>query len=465
MKRVHLIGIGGSGLSGIARLLLESGYSVSGSDMQLTQLALQLAAAGAQISAEHKAENVRRADVVVRSSAIPDDNPEVRAAQEAGIPVLKRAEFLGDLMRERTGIAIAGTHGKTTTTAMISWMLTRLGLDPTYLIGGVSLNLRANAHAGRGEYFVIEADEYDRMFLGLHPKLAVVTNVEHDHPDCFPTEGDFFAAFVQFAANVLPRGKLMVCADDPGAVKLLQEILAPGDSTYSYGISPREGIRPDFLGTDLEVASNGCFEYDAVHANQILTHIALAVPGEHNVRNSLAALAVAQLLGESVELAAKALEEYSGTGRRFEIRGEASGVTVVDDYAHHPSEIRATLAAAKLRYPDRILWAVWQPHTYSRTRTLFNDFVAAFDDADHVIVTDVYAAREPKDEYFSAGALAREMNHSDARFIPDLAAVGEYLLSRLQLGDVLLVLSAGDADQISGTVLSGLSKNGRTGRV
>jgi UDP-N-acetylmuramate--alanine ligase len=460
MKHIHLIGIGGSGLSGIARLLLENGYTVSGSDLHLSPLALETAAAGARVSAGHRAENVLGADVVVRSSAIPDGNREVLAAREAGIPVLKRSEFIGTLMKGKTGIAIAGTHGKTTTTAMISWMLSRLGLDPTYLIGGVALDLGSNAHAGMSDYFVVEADEYDRMFLGLQPALAVVTNIEHDHPDCFPTERDFFGAFVEFTARVLPGGKLLACTDDRGAAELLERHSGGEIHKYAYGISLEGGKQPDYLGINLEVGPNGCFQYDAVYAGEHLAQIMLAVPGEHNVRNSLAALAVVHLLDESVEQAAKALEVFTGTGRRFELRGEANGVTVVDDYAHHPSEIRATLSAARLRFANRKLWAVWQPHTYSRTRTLFHDFVRAFDDADHVIVTGVYAAREPRDENFSPVTLAQAMDHTDARFIPDHTVVSEFLLSQLRPGDVLLVLSAGDADRISGWVLSGLSRNG-----
>lgn len=451
MIHVHLIGIGGSGLSAIARLLLESGFSVSGSDRTLSDLAKQLAAAGATVFTGHAAENIRGADLVVRSSAIPDSNPEVAAALAAGIPVLKRADFLGQLMQGRLGIAVAGTHGKTTTTAMLAWLLTACGEDPSYIIGGVSKNLENNAHAGRGQAFVIEADEYDRMFLGLSPQIAVVTMMEHDHPDCFPTAQDYFDAFAAFVHRLQPGGLLLTSADDPHAPALAAELPA-GCRQLSYGMS----LSADLRASALTRNAAGGFTFQVIErTGEKVAEIALGVPGEHNVRNALAAFAVARELSLDLAAAASALARFSGTGRRFDLRGEANGVILIDDYAHHPTEIRATLAAARSRYADRRIWAVWQPHTYSRTLALLPEFKNAFGDADQVIVTAIYAARE-QDPGFSAGQVVAEMPHPAARYIPALTDVRDTLLAELRPGDVVLVLSAGDADQVSAQVLAAL---------
>ncbi len=440
---VHLIGIGGTGLSAIARVLLESGHTVSGSDRQGSPLARALAEAGARVYIGHRADQVRGADVVVRSSAVPDDNVEVQAARAAGIPVLKRADFLGQLTADRLGIAVAGTHGKTTTTAMIAWTLTQLGQDPSFIVGSVVTDLGVNAHAGRGSAFVIEADEYDRMFLGLNPTVAVVTNVEHDHPDCFPTAEDFTNAFRAFLATVRPEGAVAVCVDDPGAAALLAEVERL--DRLPYGVS--EAAR--YRATDLRPQPGAGYAFRAQKEGRPLAEVRLTIPGRHNVLNALATLTVVDYLGLPVDKAAQALSAFRGTGRRFEVRGEFGGVIVVDDYAHHPTEIRATLAAARDRYPDRSLWAVWQPHTYSRTRLLFDEFTRAFDDADHVLVTEVYPAREPVEPDFSARQVVRAMNHPDAHFVSTLMDAIAFLLERLQPGDVLLVFSAGDATQVS----------------
>jgi UDP-N-acetylmuramate--alanine ligase len=464
VSAIHLIGIGGAGLSAIARLLLESGYRVSGSDRALSPLAQSLLVAGIPVTIGHHADNVRGASLVVRSSAIPDDNVEVLAARAAGIPVLKRDEFLGQITAHRQTVAVAGTHGKTTTTAMIAWVLSELGLDPSYLIGGVSANLGNNAHAGLGQAFVIEADEYDRMFHGLKPHLAVVTNIEHDHPDCYPTTEDFYQAFSVFISGLQPQGALLACGDDPGSSRLLAEARANGQRALAYGLKP--GLQAKHLayrGENLRVNPQGGFTFDLrcdLPGGFELRPVArLQVPGEHNVLNALAALAVAHQLGLPLDKAGLALSEYQGTGRRFEVRGEADEVVVIDDYAHHPTKIRATLAAARVRYPGRRIWAVWQPHTYSRTRTLLADFATAFENADEVVVLDIYPAREaaPAD-HFSSRQVVAALQHKRAHFIPDLVRTTSFLLSRLSRGDVLLVMSAGDADQICEYVLSALKE-------
>jgi UDP-N-acetylmuramate--alanine ligase len=461
MVHIHLIGIGGSGLSAIARFLCERGYTVSGSDQVMSPLAVELQSMGMIVSLGHRAENVAGADLVIRSSAIPQDNVEIQAAIKSGIPVYKRSEFMGKLIEDRFGIAVAGTHGKTTTSAMLAWMMMSLGLDPSYIIGGISENLGNNAHAGEGDFFVIEADEYDRMFLGLHPRVAVVTNVEHDHPDCFPTFDDFFQAFLEFFHNLPKDGILIACFDDDGSKQLLKIALQEGLKTISYGLSPlKDQPAPDLYVKEMSMDEDGNYTFDAYFRGQYLEKVSLCVPGKHNVQNALASLAVACELDFPLKAAAQSLGEYQGTKRRFELQGEIAGITVIDDYAHHPTEIKATLSAARNRFPGRQLWAVWQPHTYSRTRTLLKDYLTAFGSADHVLVTEIYAARERNDEDFSSQQVVQEMVHPDVRFIENNQQATDYLLNNLQGGDVLVVLSAGDADQISRDIVVSLSNNG-----
>jgi UDP-N-acetylmuramate--alanine ligase len=457
MTRIYLIGIGGTGLSAIARVLLEMGHTISGSDRVESPFTRDLRAAGVTVNIGHRPENVRDADLVVRSSAIPDDNPEVLAARAFRIPVLKRADFLGTLMDGKTGIAVGGTHGKTTTTSMIAWILSALGQDPSFISGGILANLGVNARAGKGNCFVIEADEYDHMFLGLKPKIEVVTNIEYDHPDCYPTPADFQAAFVEFMYRLPPDGTLIACADDPGTGDLIDKAEKLGKSVIPYGIIPTSDP-----GKVLKVFANALFPNEKggftfnVSVLGKTESVELQVPGKHNVSNALAALTVTQLLSLPLKDAAWALAQFTGTGRRFEIRGETNGIIVVDDYAHHPTEIKATLAAARTRYPSHRIWAVWQPHTYSRTRALFREFTTAFTDADEVIVTEIYAAREPKQNYSSKQVV--DSMPRQAHFIAELSEVSNYLITHLRPGDALLVLSAGNADQISTEVLTRLKE-------
>ncbi|MGB7873414.1 MAG: UDP-N-acetylmuramate--L-alanine ligase [Anaerolineales bacterium] len=462
MARVHFIGIGGSGLSAIARLLLERGDIVTGSDRVLSPFASELQKAGATVYVGHHPRNVTGADWVVRSSAIPDDNPEIRAAQVAKIPIYKRADFLGQLMADKTGIAVAGTHGKTTTTAMIAWVLTELERDPSFIVGSTMNNLGVNAHAGEGNTFVIEADEYDRMFLGLKPRIEVVTSLEHDHPDIFPTFEDMRTAFESFVDLLPADGSLIVCADDSGAASLIKHARQAGKSVVGYAIQGDMTIMsPNYMQARLlEPNHLGGYRFQVqsnLSGENTSTKVDLQVPGEHNVRNALAVLAVVELLGLPSQRAAEALTKFSGTGRRFEIRGEVNGVIVIDDYAHHPTEIKATLAAARARYPERRIWAVWQPHTYTRTQTLFAEFSRAFKDADEVIVSEVYASREPRQEFTSA-EIVSAMPHASARYMATLKEISHYLIKHLQPGDALLVLSAGDANQICTDVLTGLQE-------
>jgi UDP-N-acetylmuramate--alanine ligase len=471
IRKIYFIGIGGTGLSAIARVLHESGYQVSGSDRVLTPLAEALQAEGVRVYIGHKAENVEGAQVVVRSSAIPDDNVEVITAQGRGIPVLKRSEFLSSLMERYFGIAVAGTHGKTTTTAMIAWMLSSLGQDPTFIAGGVLNNLKTNAHAGKGTALVIEADEYDHMFMGLRPRLAVITSIEHDHPDCFPTQEDYFRAFDEFAGQVGNDGTLLVCANDQGSTRLGQLARGRKQKVLTYAVrEPKSSIygQPaDYIADTLSSNAEGGQNFDvycSLPGKKFELHpaISLRIPGKHNVQNALAALAVAHQMQLPVAQAGQALSEFSGTRRRFEVRGVASGVTVIDDYAHHPTEIRATLSAARMRYPNSQLWVVWQPHTYSRTRSLLEDFSTAFEQADFVVVTEIYAAREkPPADGFSSQQVVAVMKHPNARYVAEFDQVIDFLVGRLKPGDVLLVLSAGDADLVSSGVLARLKERTR----
>jgi UDP-N-acetylmuramate--alanine ligase len=458
MTHVHFIGIGGSGLSAIARLLLESGYTVTGSDSAMSPFALDLQSAGVTISMGHDARNIAGADWVVRSSAIPDDNPEVTAALKLGVPVYKRADFLGQLMENKTGIAVAGTHGKTTTTSMLAWTLSALGEDPSFISGSIIHNLGVNARAGKGDTFVIEADEYDRMFLGLKPKIEIVTYVEHDHPDCYPTPEDFRAAFVDFVKLLPTDGTLVACGDEPGAADIAAEARRMGRTVVLYGAAATLGTSSEWvLAQNYKPNNKGGFSFDATVAGYTYP-VALSIPGMHNMRNALAVMAVIHVLALSMHKAAQALGEFVGTGRRFEIRGEAGGITVVDDYGHHPTEIAATLSGARSRYAKRRIWAIWQPHTYSRTRALFDQFAHAFGEADEVIVTEIYRSREPAQDY-SSQQIVDAMSHPSVHFIAELSNVTDYLLKHLRPGDVMIVFSAGDADRVSTQVLDQLKKS------
>ncbi|GAB4573675.1 MAG: UDP-N-acetylmuramate--L-alanine ligase [Anaerolineales bacterium] len=460
MTHVHFIGIGGSGLSAIARLLKESGYEVTGSDQSLSPFAADLQNMGVQIYVGHHPRNIAGAEMVIRSSAIKDDNPEVKAALQAGIPVYKRADFIGRLMEKKIGVAVAGTHGKTTTTAMIAWMLFAMKRDPSFIVGGTLSNLKVNAHAGLGDAFVIEADEYDRMFLGLKPQIEVVTNLEHDHPDCFPTFEDMYSAFESFVDLLPPDGTLITCAEDEGAFTLVAHARRKRLSVVSYSIQGEMTINsPQWVqARSVKPNEKGGFDFSVMTNMGSMTNafkVSLQVPGEHNVRNALAALSVAAVMGLSMQKAAEALGQFTGTGRRFEVRGEPKGVLLVDDYAHHPTEIRATLAGARARYPERRIWAVWQPHTYSRTQTLQYEFSRAFGDADEVLVTEIYASREAKQDFSSAEVVA-SMPHTSARYSGSIEETKKYLLEHARFNDVVIVLSAGDADQITAALLKEL---------
>ena len=451
-NNIHLIGIGGSGFSAIARILVHKGWHVSGSDNMYSPIIDQLRKEGVKVFLSHDPANIQNAELVVRSSAIQDDNPEVIEAKKRGLPVLKRVDFLKQVIGDQKCIAIAGSHGKTTTTAMVAWLFYECGMDPSYIIGGISKNLKTNAYAGSGEYFIIEADEYDHMFLGLEPDIAVITNVDYDHPDCFPTPEAYQKDFVKFINQVKPNGSILYSQDNPGAVSTMENIKS-GRVVCSYGVM----VNSDYLAINLRKNENGGLTFGAVYLDepahrQFLATIDLRLPGAHNVRNALAAMAVAHRCGIPPKRAAEALAAYTGTERRFDIRCIVNEITIIDDYAHHPTEIRSTLSAAREAYPNSRIVVVWQPHTYSRVQALENEFSQSFTQADQIIVTEIYAAREKQQPYSSI--IFAEKFGEKFKYFPNFDEINQFLIQTLKPGDLLMVLSAGDANAISAQVAS-----------
>jgi UDP-N-acetylmuramate--alanine ligase len=484
-QRIHFVGIGGAGLSAIATVLLEQGYTVSGSDLHASPITERLARLGATIHIGHAALNLGQADLVVVSSAVPAGNPEVNEARRRAVPVLKRAEWLGHMMAHQRGVAVAGTHGKTTTTAMIALILRDAGMDPTFIVGGDIPQLGTNAAAGVSDIFVIEADEYDHTFLGLRPEIAVITVVEWDHPDCYPTPESMQDAFHEFIALLPPDGLLIACGDEPTVVRLLGKIGRLEDWKIE---KPLENTKPSNLPTlttyglddgndwrafDLRPNARGGYDFSIAtslpifqtskhptsqSSNLPVHHASTSIPGAHNVKNALAALIVAHRLGVPFEPATTILANFTGVERRFQIKGEASGVLVVDDYAHHPTEIRATLAGARTRYPDCEIWVLFQPHTYSRTRSFLDDFAAAFAEADHVVVVDIFPARELDDGSVNSRDLVARMSHPDARYIGALEDASHFLSRQLRPGDVLITMGAGDGYRVGEMVIAELER-------
>ena len=437
-RRLHFVGIGGSGMSGIAEVLVNLGYPVSGSDLALNPAARRLRTLGAKVHRGHRADNVGDADVVVVSAAVKSDNPEVVEARRRKIPVIPRAEMLAELMRMKYGVAIAGAHGKTTTTAMIAEILTGGGADPTVVIGGRVKSLRSGAKLGRGEIMVAEADESDGSFLKMKPTIAVVTNIDREHLDHYRDLADIQDAFVQFLSRVPFYGAAVVCLDDANVRAILPRV---DRRIVTYGLSSDA----DLSAVDVAVSGFGA-TYEARRRGVRLGPVRLAVPGRHSVYNSLAALAVGLELDVPFAKIARALARFRGVDRRFQPKGEAFGARVVDDYGHHPTEIQATLAAAREGFGSRTI-VVFQPHRYSRTQALLEEFGRAFFLADHVIVTGVYAAGETPlpgvDGRAVRDALVRH-GHPSAVHEPKLANVPRLLARIVRPGDLVVTLGAGD---------------------
>jgi UDP-N-acetylmuramate--alanine ligase len=436
---VHFVGIGGSGMSGIAELLLNLGYRVSGSDLKRSAVTDRLAAQGATVQEGHAPGHVVGAHVVVTSTAVRPDNPEVVAARRLGVPVIPRAEMLAELMRLKYGVAVAGSHGKTTTTSMVALVLDRGGLDPTVVVGGRLGVLGSGARLGKGEFMVAEADESDRSFLKLTPTVAVVTNIDREHLDTYRDLADVQEAFLGFVNKVPFYGAAVLCLDDAPVQDILPRVTR---RVVTYGLSHQAQV----TARDVETAAAGS-RYTAVVGGASLGTVTLAIPGVHNVTNSLAAVAVGQDLGVPFEAVQAGLAAFTGVDRRFQLRGEAGGVTVIDDYGHHPTEIRVTLETLRARAAARRTLVLFQPHRYTRTRLLWDDFCRAFHQADALLVTDIYGAGEEPIDGITAEALARaigERGHRQAAYAGDLKAAAQRLAAEAREGDVVLTLGAGN---------------------
>ncbi len=448
-QHVHFIGIGGIGMSGIAEILLNLGMKVSGSDLRRTPVTDRLSSLGATVYEGHDAAHVAGATVVVTSSAVSAANPEVVEAHARKIPVIQRAEMLAELMRLKYGIAIAGMHGKTTTTSMVAAVLSAGGLDPTVVVGGRVNALGSNARLGSTQYLVAEADESDRSFLKLSPILAVVTNLDREHMDCYRDMDDVKRVFLEFMDRVPFYGAVTACADDA----LLAGILPLARRrVFTYGEAAGADYRLEFLAA----VQGSCFARFQVHTVAgALGPFELHVPGRHNVLNATAAVAIARQLEVPVEKIAEGLRHFRGVDRRFQHRGQARGVSVVDDYGHHPTEIRATLAAARDCRPGRV-HVVFQPHRYTRTRDLLDEFAGAFTDADSVIVLPIYAASEEPIPGVTAERLAGCIRGTRVFYAPDFAAAVAAATTGVREGDLILTLGAGSVSQLAPQILAAL---------
>jgi UDP-N-acetylmuramate--alanine ligase len=456
IQRIHFVGIGGIGMSGIAEVLLNLGYKVSGSDLKASPITHRLAFMGAVTFEGHRAENLAGAEVVVISSAITRDNPEVAAAHASHIPVIPRAEMLAELMRLKYGIAIAGMHGKTTTTSMVATVLASGGLDPTVVIGGRVDAMGSNARIGKSEYFVAEADESDRSFLKLWPILAVVTNIDREHMDCYRDMADIERTFVDFLDHVPFYGMVVACNDNDELRRILPAVRR---RIVTYGT--REGS--DFLISEMNCGAVGethmaSSAFRVHYHNRDLGDFQLHVPGEHNVRNATAAIAVAFGLDIPIDRIREGLAHFSGVDRRFQVKGRVNGVTVIDDYAHHPTEIRATLAAAR-QCGYRRVHVIFQPHRYTRTQLLFNEFSGAFGDADTVSLLDIYAASESPIPGVSGEHLADRIardGKSHVTYAASFADAVELATRSAHSGDLVLTLGAGNVSQLGPLILEHL---------
>jgi UDP-N-acetylmuramate--alanine ligase len=453
VRRVHFIGIGGSGMSGIAEVLLNLGYKVSGSDITPSDQTRRLTRLGARVKIGHEAATVGGADVVVVSSAVSEQNPEWVEAIARRIPVIPRAEMLGELMRLKYGVAVAGSHGKTSTTSMIAMLLARCGLDPTAVIGGRLGVLGSHAKLGSGNIMVAEADESDGSFLKLYPSLAIVTGIDREHLENFAGSYDvLIEAFLRFLRRVPFYGAVVACTDDSGVQRIVPQIPR---RLISYGLNPGA----DFGAEEIE-SKGFSVSYVLKRGPERVTRVQLLTPGRHQVQNSLAALAVADELGLSLRVAAAALEEFTGADRRMQRKGEVGGILVVDDYGHHPTEIRATLAALRDAVGARRIVVLFQPHRYSRLAALMDDFASCFTTADAVYLSDIYAAHEQPIEGIDAAALAariRSHGPHEAQAVGSLDAATSRTLEVARPGDVILTLGAGSVAKTGEALVSALS--------
>jgi len=447
IQKIHFVGIGGIGMSGIAEVLINLGYQVSGSDLKESDITRRLASFGGTISYGHRTENLAEVDVVVTSTAVNQNNPEVLEANRRKIPVIPRAEMLAELMRMKHGIAIAGTHGKTTTTSMVATVLAHGGIDPTVVIGGRLDSIGSNAKLGQGEFLVAEADESDGSFLKLSPTIAVVTNVDEDHLDYYSGLDEIRSTFINFINKVPFYGLVVLCLDDENIQGMIPAVKK---RLMTYGLT----TQADFQASDIK--------HDADRTNflvhfrgEALGRVSIRMPGRHNVLNALAAVAVGMELDMPFAAIAEGFQDFGGVQRRFQVKGEAQEIMVVDDYGHHPVEIKATLSAARSGWNRRVV-AVFQPHRYSRTEALFDDFTKAFYQADHIAVMDVYAAGEEPRPGVCAEKLAEGISghgHKSCFYTGDADTTVEHLQAVLQAGDIVITLGAGNVWQVGETLL------------
>ena len=452
-KRIHFIGIAGAGMSGLARIALSHGLSISGSDSKDSSVVLALRTLGAQVQIGHDAAHLEGVDIVVYSNAIAKSNPEIRRALELDIPLLTRAQALAVLMSTSKSLAVAGTHGKTTTSSMLTVALQACGTDPSFAIGGTLTASGSNAHRGTGEFFVAEADESDGSFLEYRPFGAIVTNVEHDHVDFFATEESVMEIFTEFAQSINPQGFFIYCKDDPGAEKIAAKEF--GATKISYGMHESA----DLLIDNIKLLPGGSTAR-ALWKGRSVGTIELHVPGHHNLLNAAAALAMGLCLGQPATALLEGLASFQGAGRRFELKASVAGIRVIDDYGHHPTEIDVTLTAAR-RYAGagRVL-VIFQPHRYSRTQAFLEQFAQTLDLADLAILLEIYPASEKPIVGVSASLIAQKMKHG--KFVPNFLEASEEIISMAKPGDVILTLGAGDVNSLAPIIAQGLERRFET---
>jgi UDP-N-acetylmuramate--alanine ligase len=450
-QHIHFIGIGGIGMSGIAEVLANLGFRVSGSDVKKSEVTAHLEELGVEVNEGHAAENIGDAHVVVRSTAVRDDNPEIVEARRRSVPVIPRAEMLAELMRMKPHtVAVAGSHGKTTTTSMVATVLGHAKLDPTFVVGGIVRSYRSNARLGKSDLMVVEADESDRSFLMLTPTIAVVTNIDREHMDYYHDMDDVRKCFADFVNKVPFYGAAVLCLDDPHVQAVIPRVER---RRVTYGLSAQADISAHEISYDQSFGSS----FTVWRGMDVLGRATLRVPGKHNVYNSLAAIAVGLELEVPFDLITQALAEFTGADRRFQFRGEAAGVTVVDDYGHHPTEIKATLSAARIGAPNRRIVVLFQPHRYSRTHDLMQEFASAFNNADVLFVTDIYAASETPIDGVNAEVLTERIKsygHKNADYIGALENAAEALRENVREGDLVITLGAGSVHRAGDQLLA-----------
>jgi UDP-N-acetylmuramate--alanine ligase len=442
-KHIFFVGIGGIGMSGIAEILLERGYRVSGSDRQLSDITVYLADRGAQIYEGHHAGNLVDVDLLVYSSAVHENNPERQQATNLGVEQIRRAEMLAQIMVDKMNIAIGGTHGKTTTTALCSKIVIDGDLDPTVVVGGKLKSLKTNARLGQGDIFITEADEYDRSFLTLSPDLAVLTTLEADHLDCYRDLTDIKNTFIEFANKVSDDGFVICCIDNPGIREILPNISSP---VITYGKDPEA----DYRAVNLNFKENSSY-FDIQTKDLIVEGISIQIPGQHNILNALAAFTIADILEIPLEKVKQSLHQFAGVDRRFEIKGTVNNIMIIDDYAHHPTEVAATIAGARSGW-DRNLIVVFQPHLYSRTRDFYKEFTLALSKADKAIIAEIYPAREepiPDVDSTLITNEAQKKGFHNFHYIADKNDIEDYLLKEIKAGDMVITMGAGDIWTIS----------------